>query len=175
MSKTRQDRARHRPSRRAAEQRRSRSWGAYDRRNQALAEMGFPSYAAYLESELWRKIRLRVLRRDFFRCRFCGGKPRKVCAHHGDYERDTLEGLRLSGIYTACYRCHEELEFSARGGKLPPKTVRKKTRRLAKDQAFRERMAERRSAPLQPPSTGTDDELEAAGAAIRAAIAAGVF
>lgn len=79
-----------------------------------LKSIGFSSYRAYLNSELWATIRGRVLSASP-NCRMCGGEAR--CVHHRSYDRDTLRGERDSSLTPLCLRCHEKIEFKGDGGK----------------------------------------------------------
>lgn len=90
---------------------------AFGRRNAILVRLGYPSYEAYLFSELWRQIRLRVLERDGWKCCACGEFARQV--HHRDYSRATLLGKKLSALVTICYECHRKIEFK-NGRKCSP-------------------------------------------------------
>lgn len=71
------------------------------RRN--LQDLGFPSYAAYQRSELWKGIRLRVMERDDSTCP-CGAPARHV--HHEQYTLATLKGEDLQYLRAACGGCH---------------------------------------------------------------------
>lgn len=81
----------------------------YLERDQALATLGFVSYAAYLESGLWRSIRSRVLERDDRTCALCGKGAKQV--HHLDYGLSTLQGRRLRHLVSICGPCHVAVEY----------------------------------------------------------------
>lgn len=75
-----------------------------------LKELRFTDYQSYLESALWRRIRVAVLERDGYWCRRCG----KVSAHHvhhGSYSKRTLTGRDISKLYSVCDWCHLDIEF----------------------------------------------------------------
>ena len=75
-----------------------------------LKQLRFPDYQSYLESALWKRIRVAVLKRDGYWCRRCG----KVSAHHvhhGSYSKRTLTGRDISKLYSVCDWCHLDIEF----------------------------------------------------------------
>jgi 5-methylcytosine-specific restriction endonuclease McrA len=81
----------------------------YQRRNKLLSEMRFGSYAEYLESDLWKEIRNRVLIRDGLRCRVCASEATQV--HHKSYDRCVLAGESIDQLISICETCHEAIEF----------------------------------------------------------------
>lgn len=86
----------------------------YQQRESVLKSMGFATYADYLQSPLWAKVR----RRLFKRCSTCPcGKPATE-AHHMSYKRRYLEGRGKihKFIVPVCRACHQRIEFDA-GGK----------------------------------------------------------
>lgn len=87
----------------------------YYMRNSLLQKLGFQSYAEYLASDLWMKIRRAVLDRDDRRCRLCG-EPTTI-VHHIDYSRKTLCGRTLDGLAALCDLCHTKVEFDSDGNK----------------------------------------------------------
>ena len=60
-------------------------------------------YHDYLNSPAWKAVRAKVLKRDNYTCRRCGGKG--FDAHHLTYERFGRE--RVSDLETLCRRCHK--------------------------------------------------------------------
>jgi 5-methylcytosine-specific restriction endonuclease McrA len=80
----------------------------YAYRNENLRHLGFASYAAYLQSPLWRDIRTRVLERDASVCGCCGKKATQV--HHRAYDPQTLRGESLDSLSAVCARCHRKIE-----------------------------------------------------------------
>ena len=73
-----------------------------------LKLMGFDSYSAYLNSDLWQSIRAKVL--DGKRCHCgCGKKANQV--HHKRYCEDNLMGVRIHSMVPIYSRCHKEIEF----------------------------------------------------------------
>lgn len=107
----------------------------YTRRNEILARMGYPTYAAYLASPLWARVR-----RAFFNdvewgflggdrpCYSCGAHATQV--HHGRYTKKNLTGESLRHLYALCRRCHEACEFSDNGEKLSPYDSVRRLRKL---------------------------------------------
>lgn len=76
--------------------------------------IGFVSYNDYIKSDLWKEIRIIVLRRDGFKCRVCSGK-KKIQVHHKNYELETLTGKNIEGLITLCEEHHKLLEFNEDG------------------------------------------------------------
>ena len=89
---------------------------AYGCRAATLKDLGFASYADYLKSDTWTKIRTSILAGS--RCYGCGSSPDQV--HHGDYAEDTLTGARRDGLYAVCFACHGAVEFAPDGRKRSP-------------------------------------------------------
>ena len=84
----------------------------YEQRNILLRELGYPTYALYLQSQLWSFIRHHAYRIHGSCCRLC---PRRATTiHHLSYTRDVLLGNDLSLLAPLCHRCHNQVEF---GGK----------------------------------------------------------
>lgn len=81
----------------------------YTTRDEYLKLLGFRSYADYLNSPLWKKIRKRVLRRSKHRCEVCGGVAKQV--HHRSYTNQTLLGRRDDFLVAVCGDCHVAAEF----------------------------------------------------------------
>ena len=100
----------------------------YRERNRILKAMGFPSYAAYLQSDLWKSIRRRVLESNP-KCSACGRPATQ--AHHRSYRKPDLDGRDLSRIYAVCASCHRTSEFRAGdGAKLNPAQATTKLQQL---------------------------------------------
>jgi hypothetical protein len=83
----------------------------YHQRNVILKSLGYETYRDYLDSELWRSIRKAVFHRCR-KCRLCGERANQ--AHHLDYDKDTLLGLRLDYIVPLCNGCHHKVEFDGK-------------------------------------------------------------
>ncbi len=71
-----------------------------------LRVLGFPTYEAYIRSDLWRanKDRLGVLRPT--KCSICPSRV-KLHAHHVSYDRVGAE--QPGDLIVVCSRCHEEI------------------------------------------------------------------
>lgn len=70
-------------------------------------------YPAYLESELWKDIRERVLQAANHLCMGCGKKAKEV--HHRDYRPRILRGEDLSLLVPLCRKCHKFIHTDANG------------------------------------------------------------
>lgn len=90
---------------------------AYTDRDARLRKLGFASYAAYLDSELWAGIRRRVHRKHR-KCQICL-KRRARQVHHRNYELAVLRGDSLDGLLSICGKCHYRAEFNKDGSKRP--------------------------------------------------------
>ena len=75
----------------------------YEKRTEALARLGFDSYAGYLNSDTWKAVRAAALKASP-RCR-CGRHARQV--HHEFYSADNLAGRSVVGLRSLCGRCHD--------------------------------------------------------------------
>lgn len=71
--------------------------------------LGFSSYDNYLRSNLWRRIRKRVLARDGGTCLCCGEPAQHV--HHTDYSIDVMSGECDAKLVSLCERCHNQAEY----------------------------------------------------------------
>lgn len=96
----------------------------YLRRNKTLIKIGFSSYKEYLNSDLWKSIRIKVLKLSNFKCKSCKNKANQV--HHLSYHKDVLLGLKLESLVSLCEKCHSFIEFGPSGNKLHIKTVNNK-------------------------------------------------
>lgn len=90
-------------------------------------------YQEYLESELWREIRSRVMFRDKHKCVECGGKATQV--HHLSYVGEVMEGRDDSQLISICRPCHAK--------RHPDKQPTK--RRTRQTKAKRETKSEKRA------------------------------
>lgn len=77
--------------------------------------LGYASYAEYLKSPLWSRIRREVLWRDGSECRICRAGTRIV--HHQSYDVDTLLGKRNDRLVALCDNCHHKAHFDKKGNK----------------------------------------------------------
>lgn len=81
----------------------------YAGRNAVLAQLGFRSYRDYLESALWKAIRLRALAKAKYRCKICGRHATQV--HHTRYTIQELRGESIKHLRPLCADCHRRVEF----------------------------------------------------------------
>jgi hypothetical protein len=94
-----------------------RDTGAFYReRNRILEGLGFSSYHAYLDSQIWAETRAKVLERDGGKCQCCQRKATAV--HHRVYKLENLSGQSLEGMIAICQGCHKGIEFKRNGTKL---------------------------------------------------------
>ncbi len=97
---------------------------AYRLRDARLLRMGFANYPHYLRSNLWKRIRRKVLWRDKF-CRVCGPQ-RATEVHHLSYGVAVLHGQDYDQLVGLCRECHEWLEFDALGRKMTLKEANRR-------------------------------------------------
>ena len=89
----------------------------YRKRNSTLRKMGLAAnYRDYLASPLWAVHRLKVLKRDRFKCQGCGGPASEV--HHFRYTRKTLAGEATYWMCAIFRKCHQFIEFDEAGLKV---------------------------------------------------------
>lgn len=62
-------------------------------------------YKTYLESEHWKNIREKALKRDNYRCK-CGSRYRLEVHHHNYSHRG--EECEINDVETICHECHEK-------------------------------------------------------------------
>lgn len=99
----------------------------YFYRNELLKELGYPTYKDYLASDLWQKIRRRVLGRYRHKCQSCGKLATEV--HHKHYSRKVLTGQHIIGLKAICSACHREIEFE-NGEKVDVVTANRRMRAI---------------------------------------------
>lgn len=70
----------------------------------------YKSWAERCKDPRWQKLRLQVMERDGFKCRFCRSKEKTLNVHHKWYERgqDPWE-YSTDTLLTLCEDCHTEL------------------------------------------------------------------
>lgn len=95
----------------------------YEERNSTLYHLGFSSYAEYLESDLWKKIRDRVYKMKGRGCLLCERPATEL--HHNRYHKNDLLGKTLSFIHPICRDCHLSIEYD-RDKKVSAKTAAKR-------------------------------------------------
>lgn len=87
---------------------------SYRERNKTVKKLGFTSYAAYLQSDLWAGIRIEILQQNST-CIRCGEPATQV--HHAFYSLEVLNGTDRSKLYSICGDCHQKAEFDHLGRK----------------------------------------------------------
>lgn len=87
----------------------------YKERDELLLRLGFSSYELYLQSELWKQIKMRAYKAHGKKCRICGGDAEVL--HHKNYRWEIMSGKSLKGLVPLCYNCHNIIEFSKTGWK----------------------------------------------------------
>ncbi len=60
----------------------------------------------YLSSDDWKRKRSLVLKRDRYRCVFCGGRATQV--HHKQYARRNIGREAIEWLVSVCTSCHEK-------------------------------------------------------------------
>ena len=63
------------------------------------------TYGEFLQSEYWKKTRLKAMKRDNFKCTVCGSAG-KLEVHHTTYKHCGLEYLHMNDLLTLCISCH---------------------------------------------------------------------
>lgn len=63
----------------------------------------------YLESDLWKSIKRKVITRDEHRCVTCGADADVV--HHISYAKDVMDGKNLDQLISLCKSCHHRVHF----------------------------------------------------------------
>jgi len=92
-----------------------RETSAYNKRLYVLREMGFKSYAEYLENPLWKSIRREELDKNPF-CKVCESRSNEV--HHRSYSRMVMKGIDRNQLVSLCSECHRSIEYGDNGKKL---------------------------------------------------------
>ena len=60
----------------------------------------------YLQSDAWQRKRYVVLRRDNWRCVYCGAKATQV--HHKRYAKRNIGREPIKWLVSVCKACHEK-------------------------------------------------------------------
>ena len=81
----------------------------YAARDALLKSKGFANYAAYLESQTWADIRIKVLNAANRRC--CACKKWATQVHHEQYTEGNLFGADSLHLFAICAKHHEAIEF----------------------------------------------------------------
>lgn len=64
-------------------------------------------YKAFLKTNYWKAVRIKVFLRDSKTCQKCGSK-KKLEAHHLTYKHHKNEMKHLEDLITLCRDCHEK-------------------------------------------------------------------
>ena len=59
----------------------------------------------YLKSDAWKRKRFVVLRRDNWRCVYCGGRATQV--HHKRYAKKNIGKEPIEWLVSICGQCHD--------------------------------------------------------------------
>lgn len=62
-------------------------------------------YREYLKSDAWKRKRYVVLKRDNWRCKYCGAEATQV--HHLRYARWNIGKEPIQWLVSVCKSCHE--------------------------------------------------------------------
>ena len=93
-----------------------RGWGKsmkpYIHRESNLEKIGFKNYKEYLKSDIWKKLREEILKRDNYKCVICGEKAINV--HHKNYHYKVLIGIKKEYLVPLCRNCHKKIEFEGK-------------------------------------------------------------
>ena len=60
----------------------------------------------YLKSEAWKRKRYVVMKRDNWRCVFCGGRATQV--HHKRYAKHNIGKEPIEWLVSVCKSCHDK-------------------------------------------------------------------
>lgn len=82
----------------------------YERRDRNVRKIGFATYADYLASPLWARIRREAMERSGRRCECCGQPAVQV--HHRSYAVACLLGQRPQWLTPICDACHGRGEWN---------------------------------------------------------------
>lgn len=94
-----------------------------------IGGLTFASYREYLGSEIWSRIRRRVLIRDRGLCRLCHSKASQV--HHKSYAIEVLLGDDIKPLISICRKCHDHIEIAPDGTKRTLAEANKIAKRIA--------------------------------------------
>lgn len=68
-------------------------------------------YREYLKSDEWKRKRYVVLKRDNWRCVYCGARATQV--HHKRYARKNIGKEPIEWLVSVCKNCHDSLHQRA--------------------------------------------------------------
>ena len=84
----------------------------YRERSDSLISLGFIDYKSYLKSDLWKSIRLSVLKDNNYKCKYC--KEKAFLVHHSSYDLQTMAGNNKAYLYAVCNKCHASGHWTGR-------------------------------------------------------------
>lgn len=90
---------------------------SYESRNLILRKMGFRSYAEYLKSDLWKRVRASMFKRKDRLCYICSDPA--YTGHHNRYRESDLNGETIKHLHPICEKCHDRIELEPDGSKRP--------------------------------------------------------
>jgi 5-methylcytosine-specific restriction endonuclease McrA len=61
----------------------------------------------YLKSDAWQRKRYVVLKRDNWRCVYCGGRATQV--HHKKYAKKNIGKEPIDWLVSVCKNCHDSI------------------------------------------------------------------
>lgn len=95
---------------------RKRREDGYGERDDALRELGYQSYSAYLKSEEWKLLRAEVMPPGC-KCIVCSREATDL--HHFSYSVSVLLGVHKELLLPLCRKCHEDVELDEKRKKRP--------------------------------------------------------
>jgi hypothetical protein len=102
-------------------------------REASLKALGFRTYAEYLASPMWERIRENVLTKARFVCACCGERATQI--HHRSYDFLTMRGSAPKNLTPVCRRCHTAMEFDGER-KVELEEANARGERFAKPEKF---------------------------------------
>ncbi len=142
----------------------------YTIRDSILRSMGYKSYADYLSSDRWKKIRASIFKLYDGKCAKCSGLGCDV--HHLAYDTLTMYGhlSRIKNLILLCRSCHESIEFDC-GAKctldeansrlgIAPKNLNMSALGRKKDGPDEFIKMKSKGMPANTPDTPTENEYE---------------
>lgn len=105
----------------------------FSKRNNILRSAGFNNYQEYLNSDLWKKIKDKASKRDFWKtCNTCGSKE-NLRIHHAKYRAENLLEGKLNNLLPICQPCHDKIHDISREKNY---TFRRAAKKLRKENDF---------------------------------------
>jgi hypothetical protein len=79
-------------------------------KKEIIDDMRKNNYLKKLKDPRWQKKRLEIMKRDEWKCRFCGDKSTTLNIHHLEYKGEPWESPNEK-LITVCEDCHEIIEI----------------------------------------------------------------